>query len=75
MEQIGDLYNVGDFTTDNFVITSSEYFYFDDFIFEKHELTKNFNRLSVFQSVNSEYRSWNIPGENESFERIINQKK
>ena len=56
-----DLYNLGDYTKDGFIITSREIFLYNEFIIGRYECTKDFNRISQFIGVNREYRPFEIP--------------
>ena len=56
-----DMINIGDYTDDGYIVTSAEKQFFDDHIVEIVTLTKNYNRISQYVGVNTEYRSYEIP--------------
>lgn len=59
---IDDVFQVGQYTSDKYIITSVENIVHDEtYIKSKALLTKNFNRLSSFIGVNQEYRQFEIP--------------
>lgn len=61
---LNSIFELGDITNDNFVITERELFLYNDFITCKYGLTKNFNRLSQFIGVNAQYRPYELPADN-----------
>lgn len=56
-----DLINIGDYTEDGYVATTCEKQFFDDYIQEIVSFTKNYNRISQYMGINTEYRSYEIP--------------
>lgn len=65
-----DLFEVGDYTNEGFVVTNRELIFFNDYIDAKYELTKNYNRLSKFIGVQSEVRQYEM-GENNTLQRKL----
>lgn len=65
VETIVDTYanriQVGQFTTDGYVVTTVEYQVNENYTLCKATLTKNFNRLSQFIGVDREFRQYNLP--------------
>ena len=70
-----DLYNIGDYTSDNFIIDNREIILLNDFIYAKYSATKNFNRISKFLGVNSEIRQWEIGEKGRTLDRDIYYKE
>lgn len=56
-----DIFNIGDFTSDNFIVTERELFFYNDYFKVKYGLTKNFNRVSQFVGINNEFRPYELP--------------
>ena len=67
---IDDLYDVGDYTSDGYVVTNCEFIFYKDFVYAKYDLTKNYNRLSQLIGVNSEVRQWDM-GEQNTLQRKL----
>jgi hypothetical protein len=67
---VSDIYNVSDYTDENFVLTNKEIIFFKDFLDCNYELSRNWNMLSQFISVNSEIRQWEI-GEQDTLKRNL----
>jgi len=68
---IGDVYNIGDYTNDLFIITTKELIFYNDFIYCKYGLSRNFNRIAQFIGVNSEERQYEIAEKNRTLERDL----
>lgn len=66
-----DLINVGDYTNDNYICTKAEYIYYNNYIIGKYSFDKDYNRISTFMGINSENRQYEIPNNNDSYERNI----
>ena len=56
-----ELISVGDYTLDGYVATVCEKQFFDDFIQEIVEFSKDYNRISQYIGIDTEYRSYEIP--------------
>ena len=69
-----DLFKLGDYTTENYIVSEVEYIYFKDYIIGKYSLTKNFNRVSKFIGVNSEVRQWEISTGEQTLTRNLKYK-
>ena len=59
-----DLYTTGDYTNEMYIITEREIIFNKDYIYAKYQLSRNFNMISKFISVNSENRQWEIAEQN-----------
>jgi hypothetical protein len=59
-----DLYVVGDYTNDGFIVTEREIILYKDYIYAKYSLSKNYNMISKFIGVNSEIRQYDIAEQN-----------
>ena len=68
---ISDAYNIGDYTSDLFIITTKELIFYNDFIYCKYGLSRNFNRISQFIGVNSEERQYEIAEKDRTLERDL----
>lgn len=66
-----DLYSIGDFTDENYIITERELIFFNDYIFANYNLDKNFNRISQFIGVNSELRQWEVGEKDRTLQRNL----
>jgi hypothetical protein len=69
-----DLYDVGDYTSDFYIVTERELIFYKDFILARYSLTRNFNQLSKFIGVNTEIRQWDI-GEQNTLDRNLMYKE
>ena len=65
-----DLYNIGDYTDDLYIITEKEVIFFKDYVYAKYGLSRNFNKISDFIGINSEIRQWEI-GEKNTLNRNV----
>lgn len=72
---INDAYIIGDYTEDDFIITSIEYIFFEDYIECNYLLSRNFNRVGQFIGINSEIRQWEIGEGSRTLQRNINFKE
>lgn len=61
LKDTSELISVGDYTEDGYIATSCEKQFFDDYIIELVSFTKNFNRISQYMGIDTEYRSYEIP--------------
>lgn len=61
VKTLSDAFSVGQATNDNYIVSSVEYAFDDNFIKCRALLTKNFNRLSQFIGVDREFRQYEIP--------------
>jgi hypothetical protein len=68
---VSNSYNIGDYTSDLFILTVKETILFDDFAYCKYGLSRNFNRISQFIGVNSEERQWEISEKDRTLERDL----
>lgn len=68
---ISNVYNVSDYTNENFVLTNKEIIFFKDFLDCNYELSRNWNMLSQFIGVNSEIRQYEIGEADRTLERDI----
>ena len=59
-----DLYNIGDYTSDVYIVTERELVFYNEYIYAKYQLSKNYNMISKFIGVNSENRQWEIAEQN-----------
>lgn len=57
----GDRFQLGDYLSNGYVATLVEESYFNDYIEGVCQLTKNYNRLSSFVGVDTQYRQYDIP--------------
>ena len=65
-----DLYNIGDYTDDLYIITEKEIVFFRDYVYANYSLSKNYNMISKFIGVNSEIRQYEI-AEQDTLDRKI----
>lgn len=59
-----ELYEVGDYTSDVYIVTKRELIFYKDHIYAKYDLSKNYNMISKFIGVNTELRQWDISEKN-----------
>ena len=71
---ISNLYNVGDYTDDTYIITEKEVIFYKDYVYANYGLSRNFNKISSFIGVNSEIRQWEI-GEQNTLDRNLMYKE
>ncbi len=64
--------NLGDFTTNKFIITRRELIFYKDFIVCKYALHKSFNRSNRFVGLDQMERQWEIGESGRTIERNIN---
>jgi hypothetical protein len=64
------IYDIGDYTSDIYIVTVKEWIFFKDYVYMKYGLSKNYNMISKFIGVNSEIRQWEI-GENNTLDRNL----
>ena len=67
-----DCVNVGDYTADGYIVTSTQKCVYNDFVSCTIGLTKNFNRRSQFIDISSEVRQFVIPAAGETLVRHCN---
>ena len=67
---LSDLIRVGDYTTDGYVCVEAEYIYYREYIIGKYKFNKNYNRISSFIGINSDIRSFQMPNDSKTYERI-----
>ena len=63
--------NIGDYTTDLFIITKREFIFYTDYIIVKYELNKNFNRIASFIGIDSQVRQYEVPKSGEALDRHL----
>ena len=73
---VGDLIEIGDyFKIENspsyYVCIIAEYSLHNDYITQRLEFSKNFNRISEFIGLNNEIRQYEIPTEETTYERNV----
>lgn len=56
-----DCWNVGDYTSDGWIITIVEKAFYNDYVDFTATFTKNYNRLSNYVGVDTQYRQYEIP--------------
>lgn len=56
-----DDFVIGDFTADDYVITTKETFYYPEFFKVKYSWTQNYQKLSDFLNLNAQIRLYDIP--------------
>jgi hypothetical protein len=61
---IDDLYDIGDYTDELYIITKKEVIFYKDYVYANYELSRNFNKISDFISVNSEVRQYEMGEQN-----------
>ena len=71
VSSLANIYNVGDYTVDKFLLTSKEIIFFNDFFDCVYELSRNWNKRSQFIGVNSEIRQWEIGEKGRTLERDL----
>ena len=71
---IDDLYDIGDYTSDIYIITEKETIFYKDYVYAKYGLSKNYNMISKFIGVNTEIRQWEM-GENNTLDRNLMYKE
>lgn len=54
------IYSQGDYTDDGYFITKVEIVYFTTYVIARYEMSKNFNRIAQFVSINKEFRPYEI---------------
>lgn len=59
-----NLYSIGDYTSDMYIITEKEVIFYKKYIYAKYGLSKNYNMISRFIGVNSEIRQWDMGEKN-----------
>ena len=64
------LFEVGDYTSEGYVVTNRELIFFPDYIYAKYDLTRNYNRLNQLIAVNSEVRQYEM-GEQNTLQRKL----
>jgi len=62
-EDYDDIFVIGDYTSDGYVVDSVEVAYFQHFYKFTAHLTKNYQSLSNYVGVNSVWRAYNVPRE------------
>ena len=65
----GDIYNVGDYTKDGFVITIKEIIIQKDHFVVIYKLNKDFNKISEFIGLDQQIRQWEIGERDRTVER------
>ena len=68
---VSDIYNISDYTTNNYILTNKEVVFFKDFMDCNYELSRNWNMLSQFIGVDSEIRQYEIGEADRTLERDI----
>jgi len=68
---ISDTYNVGDFTSERFVITKKEVIVQRDHYIVNYELNKNFNKMSQFMGIDQEIRQYEIGESGRTIDRDL----
>ena len=68
-----DLYHIGDYTEDGYILTNSEYIYYNDLIVGKYSFTNNYSRINEYIGLNSQIRQYEIPNNNSCYERMISR--
>ena len=66
------LLNLGDITTDGFILTKREVVVFNDFINVLYQFNKDFNKMSQYTGLDSQIRQWEIGESGRTTERNIN---
>lgn len=69
---ISETFNIGDFTTEKFVITKKEVIVQRDHYIVNYELNKNFNKMSQFMGVDQEIRQFEIGEAGRTLDRDLN---
>ena len=67
---INDLYDIGDYTDETYIITEKEVIFYKDYVYANYGLSKNFNKISSFIGINNEIRQWEI-GEKNTLNRQV----
>jgi hypothetical protein len=62
-KDLNTLYKVGQYTTENYIVTSVENSFFDSYIRSTAHFTKDYNGLSKYVGVDSEYREIDLQRE------------
>jgi len=66
-----DIFEIGDYTTDGYIITQREIIYEQEFYMVSYMMTKNFNRISEFIGIDREYRAFDILDIGNNAKRIM----
>jgi hypothetical protein len=66
-----DLNDIGDYTSDLYIVTERELIFHKDYIYAIYQLSKNYNMISKFISVNSENRQYEITEQNTLKRKLI----
>lgn len=69
---ISETFNIGDFTTEKFVITKKEVIVQRDHYIVNYELNKNFNKISQFMGIDQEIRQYEIGEAGRTLDRDLN---
>ena len=72
VKNISDTFNIGDFTTDRFIITKKEVITQRDHYIVNYELNKNFNKMSQFMGIDQEIRQYEIGESGRTIDRDLN---
>lgn len=67
-----ETWNIGDFTTEGFVITKKESIVERDHYIINYELNRNFNKMSQFMGIDQEIRQWEIGEKGRTLDRDLN---
>ena len=71
--QTAGIYSLGDYTSDGYIITTSEYVFYNSYIIVRYECSKNFNRVGQFIPISKEFRAYEVSlaGTNRTLKRDI----
>lgn len=72
VSNIGDSYNIGDFTEEKFVITKKEVIVQRDHYIINYQLNKNFNKMSQFMGIDQEIRQFEVGERGRTIDRDLN---
>jgi hypothetical protein len=68
-KELNDLYNLGDYTDDDYILTTAEFQFDKNYVTAKYMWTQNFNKVSEFIGLNSAIRLFPIP--NDTYSRNV----
>jgi len=58
--KFSEVYNYGDYTSDNYIVTKVEVIPYTTYLIARYELSKNWNRIAQFIQIDKEFRPYEI---------------
>jgi hypothetical protein len=55
-----EVYNLGDYTTDGYIVTKVEIIPYTTYLIARYELSKNWNRIAQFIQIDKEFRPYEV---------------